>query len=127
MNTMKSLIHDLAEAVVGGYTLSDNLAPAEKSERERTGLRQLLGVTPFTQGLSKLWDEFEAGVTPEGQWLRQVDRLEMAAQATNPCPLSIYLVTLTWRSNTLWHIPTIREASSRRAPEHQLHYPLSLS
>jgi len=75
-----ALIHDLAEARAGDFT-PGRIEPAEKHRLERDALVRTLGQLSKKSDYLALWDEYEAGSTPEAGLVRQLDRLEMALQA----------------------------------------------
>jgi putative hydrolase of HD superfamily len=76
-----ALIHDLGEAHAGDITPGDGVGAAEKHVLERAALREI--VTGFSQGEAwlALWEDYESGQSPEAQFVREVDRLEMGLQA----------------------------------------------
>lgn len=76
-----ALIHELGEIYTGDLTPSDDVPPEEKHTRERQSLERVLENLPGAEDIRALWEEFEAGNTPEAQLVRQADRLEMALQA----------------------------------------------
>jgi putative hydrolases of HD superfamily len=76
-----ALIHDLGEVYAGDFTPADAVTRAEKHHLERAGVAHILGSLPGGDSYQALWDDFEAGHTPEARLVRQVDRLEMALQA----------------------------------------------
>ncbi len=76
------LTHELGEIYTGDLTPGDNVPLEEKHRREREGLWQVVGKLPNGEQYLALWEEFEAGQTPEARFVRQLDRLEMAFQAS---------------------------------------------
>jgi putative hydrolase of HD superfamily len=76
-----ALVHDFAEIYAGDIIPADNLPAVEKQARERTAIERIVADMPAGEAYLALWEEFEAGATPEAQLVRQVDRLEMALQA----------------------------------------------
>ncbi len=76
-----ALIHDLGEAHAGDLTPADGVSAEDKHARERDGVRRVVDGLPGGARLLALWDEYEAGTTPEARFVRQVDKLEMALQA----------------------------------------------
>jgi putative hydrolase of HD superfamily len=75
------LVHELGEIYTGDLVPGDHVPAEEKHRREREGLWRVVGKLPKGQEYLALWDEYEAGETPEARFVRQVDRLEMAFQA----------------------------------------------
>jgi putative hydrolase of HD superfamily len=75
-----ALVHDLAESVVGDITPHDGVEAAEKHAREERAMRELADTLGDDQIL-QLWLEFEDAQTPEAQFVRDLDVVEMALQA----------------------------------------------
>jgi putative hydrolases of HD superfamily len=76
-----ALVHDLGEVYVGDLTPTDAVAPAEKYALEKQAVLKILSDLPAGETLLANWEEYEAQVTPEAQFVKQVDRLEFALQA----------------------------------------------
>jgi putative hydrolase of HD superfamily len=76
-----ALLHDLGEVYAGDIIPGDGLSEGEKHRREAEGLRKILSRLPDGEANIQLWNEFEAGASPEARLLRQIDRLEMGLQA----------------------------------------------
>jgi putative hydrolase of HD superfamily len=76
-----ALLHDLGKVYVGDIIPGDGVSEEEKHQREAVAVRQILSRLPDGQRYIDLWDEFEAGVSAEGRFVRQIDRLEMGLQA----------------------------------------------
>ncbi len=77
-----ALLHDLGEIYAGDITPGDGVTPAEKHVREQESVKQVLGKLPNGDAYIRLWATYEAGSTPEARFVRQIDRLEMALQAS---------------------------------------------
>ena len=77
-----ALVHDFGEIYAGDLTPNDRVAAGEKAQRERAAVQEVLGKLVNGQRYLALWEEFETGETPEARLVRQVDRLEMALQAS---------------------------------------------
>jgi putative hydrolase of HD superfamily len=73
-----AVLHDLAEVRVGDLTPYDGVPRDEKHRRERAAMDELLADRP---DLRAIWDEAEAGVTPEARLLKQLDLADMGLQA----------------------------------------------
>ena len=73
-----AVLHDLAEVRVGDLTPYDGVSSDEKHAAEDTAMQGLLGARP---DLHRLWRAYEAQADPEAQFVRQLDRLDMAVQA----------------------------------------------
>ena len=75
------LAHELGEIYTGDIIPGDHVPLEEKQRLERSALLSVAGKLPNGQEFVDLWEEFEAGATPEARLVRQLDRLEMALQA----------------------------------------------
>ncbi len=73
-----AILHDLAEVRVGDLTPYDGVTKEEKHRRERAAMDDLLADRP---DLRAIWDEAEAGVSPEARLLKELDRADMGVQA----------------------------------------------
>ncbi len=79
-----SIIHDLAEAVVGDIPPSAKMLKEEKHTLEKNGMLQLmsfLGDTESANEIYELWMEYENATTPEALFVKDVDKFEMILQA----------------------------------------------
>lgn len=103
-----SLIHDICEVYAGDTTPYDRILPGGKrkpkelferwprfsgSEKEKffqkkykkedKALKKIISSLPFQirREIANLWDDYEKGLTREGIFVRQVDRLENLLQA----------------------------------------------
>ena len=76
------LVHDLGEALAGDVPAATRPDRAEKAARERADLATLLAPAPteMRAALSALWEEHEAGETPEARLSRAADKLETVMQ-----------------------------------------------
>jgi putative hydrolase of HD superfamily len=71
------LIHDLGEIDVGDTIIYASETAEQKAE-ERAGVERLLKLLPDNaqaQAYLTLWDEFEAGNTPDARYARAIDRI----------------------------------------------------
>jgi len=86
------LLHDIVEIDAGDTFLYDAEAAADQAEREQQAADRLFGMLPFEQGSADraLWDEFEAGETPDAQFAKAVDRV-------NPVLLNLATEGQGWR------------------------------
>lgn len=73
-----AILHDLAELRVGDLTPHDGVSKEEKHRRERAAMDDLLADRP---DLRAIWDEAEAGTSPEARLLKALDRADMGLQA----------------------------------------------
>ncbi|KAH8832848.1 HD domain-containing protein [Flagelloscypha sp. PMI_526] len=80
-----ALVHDLAEAQVGDIAPSEGISKAEKRRLEREAMEnfvhEMLHESPASRRILNLWEEYEAGETPEAKFVKDLDRFEMACQA----------------------------------------------
>lgn len=76
-----ALVHDIGEALIGDITPADGVTPEEKRTREREAVVRLLSPLPDAQSIIGYWEEYESGTTPEGMFVRQIDKLEVCIQA----------------------------------------------
>lgn len=72
------IIHDLVEIYAGDSPVFDAAAVIGQAEREEAAADRLFTLLPPDQatGVRALWDEFEAGQTPEARFCKGIDRLE---------------------------------------------------
>jgi putative hydrolases of HD superfamily len=61
---------------------ADGVPAAEKHQLEREGLHQVVDKLNSGEEIARLWEEYVAGETREARFVRQIDRLEMAFQAS---------------------------------------------
>ncbi|KAJ7708984.1 HD domain-containing protein [Mycena rosella] len=82
---MLCLVHDLAEAHVGDIAPREGISSAEKRRLEEEAMHNIvhdmLHNTPAAQQIEALWKEYEERQTPEAQFVKDLDRFEMASQA----------------------------------------------
>lgn len=89
------LIHDLVE-IDTGDTLVYDVNPVEKSKKENDCAERLFSSLPDDQyiELIRIWEEFEARITPESKFAHAIDRLEPMMQN--------YLDDgFTWKKNSI--------------------------
>ncbi|POV97652.1 hypothetical protein PSHT_14470 [Puccinia striiformis] len=82
---MLALVHDLAEAEVGDITPHDGISREEKYRRESIAIEKftselLPAQSISSQRLKSLWLEYEDGQTREAQFVKDLDRFELALQ-----------------------------------------------
>lgn len=83
------LVHDLAEALTGDLPATVARIDGEKTARERAALAELTATLPerARATILALWEEYEAGATPEARMAKGLDKLETIlqhAQGRNP-------------------------------------------
>jgi putative hydrolase of HD superfamily len=73
-----ALIHDVVEIDAGDTFGFDEAGYLDKEERETRAAERLFGLLPPDQAAEfrALWDEFEAGATPEARFAVALDRLQ---------------------------------------------------
>jgi putative hydrolase of HD superfamily len=76
-----ALVHEMGESYAGDITPVDGVSREAKEELEREAILRALEGHPDREWLLSLWEEFEAGETPEAKFVKQLDRLEMGLQA----------------------------------------------
>ncbi|KAL6731036.1 hypothetical protein Aduo_001949 [Ancylostoma duodenale] len=79
-----SLVHDLAEAIVGDITPHCGVSDEEKYERENQAIQEIASLVPVTVSGNQwveLWREYEAQNTLEAKVVKHLDKFDMIAQA----------------------------------------------
>ena len=79
------LIHDLVEIDAGDTFIYDTAKSHVNTTNERKAAQRIFGLLPENQAseLIAVWEEFEAGETPEAKFARTMDRLEPLLQNTS--------------------------------------------
>jgi putative hydrolase of HD superfamily len=77
-----ALLHDFGEIYAGDITPADGIDRGDKQRLEQQAVRQVLHKLPRGAAYVALWEEYERGTSPEARFVRQIDRLEMALQAS---------------------------------------------
>ncbi len=77
-----ALIHDLGEIYAGDFTPADNIDKNDKYQLEKQSVVKVLEKLPNGSRWIALWEEYEKAQSRESQFVRQLDRLEMALQAS---------------------------------------------
>jgi putative hydrolase of HD superfamily len=77
-----ALLHDFGEIYAGDLIPTDAIDPAEKHRREARSANQVFGKLTNGPSYVAAWQEYEAGESAEACFIRQIDRLEMALQAS---------------------------------------------
>lgn len=78
LKVMKLLVvHDIVEIDAGDTFVYDSVGALTKTDRETAAAERIFGLLPADQSaeVRALWDEFEAGDSPEARWARALDRL----------------------------------------------------
>lgn len=77
-----ALVHDLGEAYVGDITPQDRVEKSEKNRLESEAVNKILSRLPGGEALIEDWLEYERQQTPEARFVKEIDRLELALQAS---------------------------------------------
>ncbi len=79
------LVHDIVEIDAGDTFAFDAVGYLDKAQREQAAADRIFGLLPADQGaeLRGLWEEFEAGASPEARFANMADRLMPALQNYN--------------------------------------------
>lgn len=78
-----ALVHDLGEVYAGDLTPRDKVTKADKFKREKAAIDKIIGAIPACQSLLNDWHEYEEQNSPEAQFVKKIDRLEFALQASH--------------------------------------------
>lgn len=76
------LIHDIVEIDAGDTFIYDTQKSHDNTDEERLAAGRIFGMLPGEQAQEfiAIWEEFEAGETPEARFARSMDRLEPLLQ-----------------------------------------------
>lgn len=77
-----ALLHDFGEVYAGDLTPEDRVPTNDKEERERQAILQIFTKLPNAEEYLDLWEDYERQSSGEARFVRQIDRLEMALQAS---------------------------------------------
>jgi putative hydrolase of HD superfamily len=104
------LVHDLVEIDAGDTFAFDTVGLADREAREQAAAERLFGLLPDGAALRALWDDFEAGASPDARFANALDRLA-------PLLLNLHTEGGTWREHGVGRAAVLR----RMAPiEHGL-------
>ena len=95
-----TLLHDLSESITGDLT-PEKISKSEKITLENKTMGDILSQLPndLQKNYSILWNEFVENSSLESKLLHEIDKLEMALQATiysnsfNDKPFNVFLET----------------------------------
>jgi len=78
-----SLIHDMAECIVGDITPFDGISAQQKHKLEDNAMNYLVSLLPqkSSQEFKSLFDEYESQQTIESQIVKELDRFDVMLQA----------------------------------------------
>ncbi|MFQ5940811.1 MAG: HD family hydrolase [Nitrososphaerales archaeon] len=79
-----ALLHDLAESITGDY-MPDDLSKNMKKDKEVLAIKNILSNLPLKlrSSYSRLWKEYKDMSSKEAILVHQIDKLEMALQASD--------------------------------------------
>ena len=79
------LIHDIVEIDAGDTFIYDTQKSHSNTENELMAAKRIFGLLPDEQAneLIAIWQEFEAGETPEARFAKAMDRIEPLLQNTS--------------------------------------------
>ena len=75
------LLHDFGE-IYAGDIVPGKMSLADKHELEKKSVERVLLRLPKGRDYLAIWQEFEDGQTAEARFMKEIDRLEMALQAS---------------------------------------------
>lgn len=103
---MMILTHDLVEVYAGDTYAYDEEGKKTQKQRELAAADRLYSILPEDQAqdLRALWDEFEAGETPEARFARTMDNLQ-------PMMLNVAAGGLAWTSKNV-HLEQVLNRNS---------------
>ena len=103
---MMILTHDLVEVYAGDTYAYDEEGKKTQKQRELAAADRLYSLLPEDQAqdLRALWDEFEAGETPEARFARTMDNLQ-------PMMLNVAAEGLAWTSKNV-HLEQVLKRNS---------------
>jgi len=80
---MISLVHDLAEALIGDLTPECGISSEDKHKMEAEALDEITKslASESSRLIRDLWWEYETGSTAEARLVKQIDKFEFALQA----------------------------------------------
>jgi len=76
-----ALIHDIGEIYTGDIVPGDNIDPDSKFTIEREAIHKVFKKLKIGEKYIQLWEEYHFTSSPEAQFVKQLDKLEMALQA----------------------------------------------
>ncbi|MDQ4076750.1 MAG: HD family hydrolase [Chloroflexota bacterium] len=78
-----AILHDFAESLVGDLpnTINRYLSPGVKHRAERAALEEIVEELPVAEQYLDVWEQYEAGESPEAKVVKDADLLDMMIQA----------------------------------------------
>ncbi len=77
-----AVFHELGEIYAGDITPRHKINPDEKQRRETEAVKKVFKKTRGGNKYFLLWQEYEKQKTPEAKFVKEMDKLEMALQAS---------------------------------------------
>lgn len=79
-----ALLHDLAESIVGDY-MPEDISSKRKDEEESKAIKTILDKLPprLRSNYGRVWHEYKKRSSKEAVLVHQIDKLEMALQASD--------------------------------------------
>lgn len=78
-----SLVHDMAESIVGDIAPADGITKEDKYQREKSAMQHIQSLLDKENGLEmyNLWEEYEEEKSKEALFVKDLDKFEMILQA----------------------------------------------
>ncbi|NTW13783.1 MAG: HD domain-containing protein [Candidatus Moranbacteria bacterium] len=76
------VLHELGEVYGGDITPVDGISDGEKYRIERDSVKRIFETYPGGEVYVDMWEEYDAKTTKEAKFVAQIDKLEMAFQAS---------------------------------------------
>ncbi|KAK6618226.1 hypothetical protein RUM44_002677 [Polyplax serrata] len=117
-----SLVHDLAECIVGDLTPFCGVDPVEKHRQEDVAMKELTQMIGDSGvEIYRLYKEYEAQVTDESKYVKDLDRLDMILQAYEyeksggrPGKLEEFFASTLNKFHFPWTIDIVKELCKQR-------------
>jgi 5'-deoxynucleotidase len=83
LTAIMALLHDLAESITGDF-MPEEISKENKKISEKDAMKEILSKLPINiaDEYDKVWQEYLQADTKESVLLHEIDKLEMAIQAT---------------------------------------------
>lgn len=121
-----ALIHDLAEALLGDLPTSARrlIGAAVKHTAEHQAIEELFAALPSRAEYLALWEEYAAGGSAEARLVKELDRIEMLAQALAYERAGSRALTEFWAgAGQGWsdEFPAVRALAASLISQHEQH------
>ncbi len=77
-----AMFHELGEVFVGDLTPRDNVSTEDRKRMEFESIKKTFSKLPNSQKYIDVWLEYEHKKSPEAEFVNQIDKLELALQAS---------------------------------------------